>query len=74
MHLEPESQGRDGVTAHSSVYYQMVYAVLKATIVYSPTIKSLFANGYKQQNDGQNLSTPGLAMAMSSKQVANTPW
>jgi len=28
----------------------------------------------KQQNNGQNFLTPGLAMAMSSKQVANTPW
>ena len=70
MHLEPESQGRDGVTVHSSVCYQIVCS---AKSHYSTVQQSrAFLQMVKQQNDGQNLSTPGLAM--SSKQVANTPW
>jgi len=50
------------------------YAVLKAKILYSPTIKSLFANGQAAKCWSKPLVTSGLAMVMLSKQVANTPW
>ena len=53
-------------------FFSKWYAGLKAKIWYSPTIKSLFDNqAVKQQNNVQNLLTSGIAM--SSKQVANTP-
>ena len=56
MHLEPESLGRDGITVHSSVCYQMVCSAKSQN-----SVQTNNQEPFCKQLNAQNLLTPGLA-------------